>query len=73
VLRVDGFAVRIYTLDHEPPHVHVVLAGTVVVIHIDDGYVREVEGMKPRDVARAVHLVDAHREHLLTQWRRIHG
>jgi hypothetical protein len=34
VLREAGFEVRIYTLDHPPPHVHVWKAGAVLKIDL---------------------------------------
>ena len=30
LIREEGFEVRIYTLDHPPPHVHVAKAGAMV-------------------------------------------
>ncbi len=34
VLRDEGFEVRIYTLDHPPPHVHVAKAGAIVRVDL---------------------------------------
>ena len=42
VLREDGFEVRIYTLDHPPPHVHVAKAGAIVRIDLATRTVTEI-------------------------------
>ena len=44
VIRQAGFEVRIYTLDHPPPHVHVWKAGAVVKIDLATAEVVEVVG-----------------------------
>jgi Domain of unknown function (DUF4160) len=77
VLRQDGFAVRIYTDDHEPMHVHVIKAESEVVINLGDRqtapWVRDNHGMSKRDERRALAIVGANRELLTAEWRRIHG
>ncbi|NJN61100.1 MAG: DUF4160 domain-containing protein [Coleofasciculaceae cyanobacterium RL_1_1] len=37
ILRQDGFAVRLYFNDHDPPHVHVFKAGGQAKIALGDG------------------------------------
>lgn len=73
----DGYAVRIYTKDHPPPHVHVWRGGGVAKIQLDDGSgdLRVVgsRGLSDREAIRAVRIVHAHRERLLDEWRRVHG
>ena len=44
VLRDAGFEVRIYTLDHPPPHVHVAKAGAVVRIDLATHTATEIVG-----------------------------
>jgi hypothetical protein len=74
-----GFQVRIYLppREHEPPHVHVVKAGTEVVIRLGDAQalpeVQEVYGMRRADVMRAYRIVEANRMMLLEKWRNLHG
>ena len=49
---------RIYTLDHPPPHVHVAKAGAIVRIDLATSTVTEIVGMiSDRDVKRAERLV----------------
>jgi hypothetical protein len=57
VLREAGFEVRIYTLDHPPPHVHVWKAGAVVKIDLTTREALEIVGaISDRDVKRAERL-----------------
>lgn len=83
VLRLQGFAVMIFTDDHEPPHVHVHCGGNrreAIVILLGDADkpssvdVREVVGrFTNREIARALALVMGHQNYLLGRWREIHG
>jgi len=74
VLREEGFEVRIYTLDHPPPHVHVAKAGAIVRINLATGTVTEIVGMiSDRDVKRAERLVASYATRLKAEWTKIHG
>lgn len=73
VLREGGFDVMIYTNDHRPPHVHVWKAGGEIMIDLDPVGIVRVEGMKRKDAARAVEIVEENRDDLLERWREIHG
>jgi hypothetical protein len=74
VLREEGFEVRIYTLDHPPPHVHVAKAGAIVRIDLATCAVTEIVGtISDRDVKRAERLVTQHAKRLKAEWTRIHG
>ena len=74
VLREEGFEVRIYTLDHPPPHVHVAKAGAIVRIDLATRTVTEIVGaISDRDVKRAERLVARHAKYLREEWIKIHG
>jgi Domain of unknown function (DUF4160) len=74
VLREEGFEVRIYTLDHPPPHVHVAKAGAIVRIDLATRAVTEIVGtISDRDVKRAERLVARHATRLKAEWTKIHG
>ena len=74
VLRKAGFAVRIYTFDHPPPHVHVWKAGAVVKIDLTIHEALEIVGaISDADVGRAERLVADHAVWLKKEWTRIHG
>lgn len=67
VLREGGFVCRFYAGDHAPPHVHVLYGGSAAVIEIDSERVRS-NGLRPRDLAKACALVQAHRDELRAAW-----
>ncbi|MDQ3995444.1 MAG: DUF4160 domain-containing protein [Gemmatimonadota bacterium] len=79
VLEENGFQVRIYLppREHQPPHVHVVKAGTEVVVRLGDSetppQVAEVYGMHRADVMHAYRIVEANQAMLLQKWRQHHG
>lgn len=74
VIREAGFDVRIYTLDHPPPHVHVERAGAVLKINLATAeVVRIVGAISDRDIKRAERLVAKHSQVLKEAWRRLHG
>jgi hypothetical protein len=74
LIREGGFAVRIYTLDHPPPHVHVAKAGAVVKIDLATCQVMEITGaISDPDVRKAELLVTRHAQFLNEEWTKIHG
>ena len=77
VLRVNGFAMRIYPNDHEPAHVHILKAGGEVKVKLGlNGGVPlllQVTEMNNNDVARALAIVQERNDELLEKWRAIHG
>ena len=74
LLREDGFEVRIYTLDHPPPHVHVAKAGAVVKIDLTTHHAIEIVGsISDRDVKRAEQLVVRNAQFLKQEWEKLHG
>lgn len=74
--RAKGFSFRIYTNDHEPPHVHVIKNDGEVIIELGDENnpptIREIYGMRDRDVAIAYDLVEQFKTRLLNGWKEIH-
>ena len=76
VFRADGIRIVIYSMDHEPAHVHVYGAGHAKIDLLGvDGEPALVwaEGMKHGEVRRAMEIVRARHAHFLTRWREIHG
>jgi hypothetical protein len=74
LIREDGYDIRIYTLDHPPPHVHVAKAGAVLKIDLATCQVVEIIGaISDRDVKRAEALVARHAKFLRDEWAKIHG
>ena len=77
ILRRSGFEFVIRTHDHLPPHVHVLLAGTEVVLNLgmedNPPFVREIREMSDRNIRRALEIALEKNEAFLIEWRRIHG
>ena len=72
LIREAGYEVRIYTLDHPPPHVHVAKAGAVMKIDLDTCLVVDIVGaISDRDVKRAEMLVAKHAQFLSEESKRI--
>jgi hypothetical protein len=74
LIREEGFEVRIYTLDHPPPHVHVAKAGAIVKVHLSTHHAVEIVGaISDRDVKRAERLVARNAQFLKVEWEKLHG
>ena len=74
IIRENGYEIRIYTLDHPPPHVHVAKAGAVLKIDLTTCQVIEIVGtISDREVRRAEVLVTKHVQLLRNEWTKIHG
>lgn len=73
VHRESGFTFRIWSEDHEPPHVHVWKGGERMLVNLSPVGVRDRRGMEHNDPVRGVAIVQKHREMMLRNWREIHG
>lgn len=76
VHRAHGFRFVIYTLDHEPAHVHVTGAGQAKINLEGPGGTPELVysiGIKLPDMRRLMAEAVKHREAFLSRWEQIHG
>ncbi|RJF89061.1 DUF4160 domain-containing protein [Oleomonas cavernae] len=76
VHRAHGFRFVIYTLDHEPAHVHITGAGQAKINLLGSGGEPELissVGISRADLRRLVAEVIDHRDEFLREWERIHG
>ncbi len=74
LIREAGFEVRIYTLDHPLPHVHVAKAGAIVKIDLSTHQAIEIVGtISDRDVRRAERLVAQNAQFLKLEWEKLHA
>jgi hypothetical protein len=77
VMQKDGFSFMIYTMDHEPRHIHVWKAGKEVIVNLGDEtvapFVRENNGMDNKNKRKALGIAGEEQEFLIAEWRRIHG
>lgn len=77
--REGGFRVVIYPGDreHGPPHVHVFDAEGEARVSLGDAdtapALERVTGMRRRDAARALRVVEERQEFFLARWRVYHG
>jgi hypothetical protein len=73
--RAYGFRFVIFTNDHSPPHVHIVGQGGEAKVTLAGGEPR-IEwsrGISSGDLRRLKAEAAAKADHLLNEWRRIHG
>jgi hypothetical protein len=71
VHRFDGFVVRIYFGDHNPPHVHVVGPDFEALVSISDLAI--LEGAIPPKFSReALEWIAANKADLLRKWEETH-
>ena len=74
LIREAGFEIRIYTLDHPPPHVHVARAGAIMKIELATHHAVEIVGaITDRDVRRAERLVAQHADLLRSEGEKRHA
>lgn len=89
ILSKGAFCIRILNppREHGPAHIHVLMGqgkgATEVLIDLGEPgrtgeewgpvRIREIKGMRAKDIVAAVRLVEAHLVMLRQNWRRIHG
>ena len=76
VHRAHGFRFVIYTLDHEPAHVHMTRAGQAKINLLGaDGTPEIVSsvGLKRSDMRRLLAEAVERQKDFLQEWERIHG
>ena len=78
VLRINGFAVKIFLppREHGPPHVHVLNAGGEVIVELglrgNGCLLKEAYGMNSRDIVRAFRIVEEYSDALFERWNKYH-
>jgi len=76
VHRAYGYRFVIYTLDHEPAHVHITGPGQAKINLLGPGGAPELVwsvGIKRSDMRRLFAEVVLRRDEHLKEWERIHG
>ena len=74
LFKLFGLIFRIYTRDHQPPHVHVISQEGEAIFIIDlEVTLKDNKGMKPKDVSLAVSILEENKEIILEEWNRLHG
>ena len=69
IFEKDGYIFFFYSNDHEPIHVHVRKGnGEAVFLVEDEVFLRESEGLKVSEPAKAELLAQANRELIVRSW-----
>ena len=69
ILRKNGFTFFFYSNEHRPIHVHVRRGDGEAVFEVEDGVeLRESQGMRVKDLARAEALALQHRDLIVQKW-----
>lgn len=72
ISRFFGIAIRMYFLDHAPPHFHALYGDAEAQIQIDP--VRVLAGrLPPRPLALVLQWATLHQSELLANWDRLHA
>jgi len=69
VLEKDGFVFFFYSNEHAPIHVHVRRGGGEAVFDLDEGVeLRESQGIKLSDLAKAEAIATNYRQMIINHW-----
>jgi hypothetical protein len=69
VLEKDGFVFFFYSNDHAPIHIHVRRGGGEAVFDLDNGVeLRESQGMKLSDIAKAEAIATQYKQLMIKKW-----
>jgi hypothetical protein len=69
IFEKDGYKFFFYSNEHRPIHVHVRHGGGEAVFDVEPGMeLRESQGFKVRELARAEELATEHRELIIQRW-----
>ena len=73
VHRIGKIRFVIFPNDHTPPHVHVFIAESAAKIRLDDALIEWTADIGKADLRTIQQEVRNLKDHLLAEWRRIHG
>ncbi|MGD0059016.1 MAG: DUF4160 domain-containing protein [Verrucomicrobiia bacterium] len=69
IFEQDGYRFFFYSNEHRPIHVHVRRGGGEAVFNVEEGVeLRESQGLKVKELARAEELAQQHRELIIQKW-----
>ncbi|TAF73180.1 MAG: DUF4160 domain-containing protein [Bacteroidetes bacterium] len=68
LLLLDGFRFSFYSLEHNPPHVHVSKGDAKAKINLIDCSLIDNQGLKPQDLKLAIELVAQNKIMFLEKW-----
>ncbi len=68
-----GLRFFFYSNEHLPIHVHIENGDGKAKINIETLEVMENQGIKPKDVKRALQLVEMYKQEIINKWEEFHG
>jgi hypothetical protein len=69
IFEKDGYKFFFYSNEHRPIHVHVRYGGGEAVFELEKGVeLRESQGLKVRELAKAEALATEHRQFIVQKW-----
>ncbi len=68
-----GMRFYFYSLEHLPIHVHIENGDGKAKINVETIEVVENQGIKPKDIKKALQLVKMYQEEIITKWNQYHG
>ena len=69
IFEKDGYKFFFYSNEHRPIHVHVRHGGGEAVFEVENGIdLRESQGLRVGELAKAEALADEHRELIIRMW-----
>ena len=69
VFERDGYGFFFYSNEHRPKHVHVRYGGGEAVFDVEHAVeLRESQGLKVRELAKAEELANEHRNFIIDRW-----
>ena len=75
--REGGFSFKVYSNDHQPPHVHVWYSGKRALINVGGGEIgpslRRNHDMRAPDLHVALQIVKRNQQKFLEKWKEIHA
>ena len=73
ILTIFGLRFFFYADEHLPIHIHLENADGLAKIELEPCIkLIENKGIKPRDIKRAITIVEHYREEFIEQWKRFH-
>jgi hypothetical protein len=74
VFEQDGYRFFFYSNDHRPIHIHVRYGAGEAVFQLEEGVeLRESQGLKVRELAKAEELATEQRELIIQRWHEHFG
>jgi hypothetical protein len=74
LLNIFGLRFYFYSDEHAPVHVHIENGdGRAKINLIPAIEVVENRGVKPKDVKRALSIIDLYKEEFINEWHKYHG